>query len=72
MIAEEYWPLPWYLRGVTDVGYWTEPPADCEGALVIASNSLADTVRARLNRPYRESVLGLRPGVLLIVFTPEP
>lgn len=72
VIAEEYWPLPWYLRGVTDVGYWTEPPADCEGALVIASNSLADTVRARLNRPYRESVLGLRPGVLLIVFTPEP
>jgi len=72
VISEEYWPLPWYLRGVPGLGYWSEPPVECDGALVIASNALADTVRARLKRPYRESVLGLRPGVLLIVFTPEP
>ncbi|MFM8618094.1 MAG: flippase activity-associated protein Agl23 [Opitutaceae bacterium] len=72
VIADEYWPLPWYVRGVSGVGYWSEPPADCDGALIIASNSLADAVRARLKRPYRESVLGLRPGVLLIVITPEP
>ncbi|MCE2863318.1 MAG: TIGR03663 family protein [Opitutaceae bacterium] len=72
VISEEYWPLPWYLRAVPDVGYWTEPPEDCDGALTIASNSLADTVRARLRRPHRESVLGLRPGFILIVFTPEP
>jgi len=72
VISEEYWPLPWYLRGLPDVGYWSEPPADCDGTLIIASNSLADAVRARLKRPHRESVLGLRPGVILIVFTPEP
>ena len=72
VISEEYWPLPWYLRGLPDVGYWSEPPADCDGTLIIASNSLADAVRVRLKRPHRESVLGLRPGVILIVFTPEP
>ena len=72
VVAEEYWPLPWYLRGLPAVGYWTTPPADGEGALIIASQGLADPVRERLRRPYRESILGLRPGVLLVVFTPEP
>ena len=72
VVAEEYWPLPWYLRGLPAVGYWKTPPADGEGALIIASQGLADPVRERLRRPYRESILGLRPGVLLVVFTPEP
>jgi len=72
VIAEEYWPLPWYFRGFTRVGYHAEPPADCDGALVVAAVSQADTVRARLHGTYRESLLGLRPGVLLVVFTPEP
>lgn len=72
VISEEYWPLPWYLRGLPDVGYWTEAPADCRGALVIASVAQADAVRARLGRPARESFVGLRPGFLCVVFSPEP
>jgi predicted membrane-bound mannosyltransferase len=72
VISEEYWPLPWYLRGMADVGYWTEAPADCSGALVIASVAQADTVRARLGRPARETFVGLRPGFLCVVFHPEP
>ncbi len=72
VISEEYWPLPWYLRGVAEVGYWSKPPADCEGALVIASQDMADAVRGKLARTYRESFLGLRPGVVFTVFTPEP
>ena len=70
VIAEEYWPLPWYLRGLDGVGYWSQPPADCDGALVITSTELAEPVRTRLRGKYRESVLGLRPGVLLVLFTP--
>jgi uncharacterized protein (TIGR03663 family) len=72
VIAEEYWPLPWYFRGLPRVGFYAAPPDDCDGALIIASTTQADTVRAKLRRPYRESILGLRPGVLLIVFTSEP
>jgi hypothetical protein len=55
-----------------DVGYWSEPPADCAGALVIASVAHAETVRARLGGPARESFVGLRPGFLCVVFQPEP
>ena len=72
VISEEYWPLPWYLRGLPRVGYWTEPPAPCDGALIIASSTQADAVRARLRGNYRESFLGLRPGVISILFTLEP
>ena len=68
VISEEYWPLPWYLRARPEVGYWTEPPADCDGPLVFASAGQADAVRARLHGTYRESYLGLRPGFVLVVF----
>jgi len=70
VISEEYWPLPWYLRARGEVGYWTQPPSDCDGALVFAGAGEADAVRARLHGPYRESFLGLRPGFVLVVFTP--
>ena len=72
VIAEEYWPLPWYFRGLPRVGYWTTPPAECDGALVIASASHAEAVRARLRGNYRQTFVGLRPGVVLIVFIAEP
>jgi len=72
VISAEYWPLPWYFRGLPRVGFWTTPPDDCDGALVFASIENADAVRAKLRRTYRESILGLRPGVVCIVFTLEP
>ena len=72
IISEEYWPLPWYLRGLSSIGYWDAPPADCDAALVVASVEHADVVRARLTGTYRESYLGLRPGFLLVVFTSTP
>jgi hypothetical protein len=72
VIGDEYWPLPWYLRGLPQVGYWTTAPADCDGALVIVSPSAVDEVRGKLHRRYRESFFGLRPGVICLVFTREP
>ncbi|HVU25168.1 MAG TPA: flippase activity-associated protein Agl23 [Opitutus sp.] len=72
VISGEYWPLPWYFRGLPRVGYWTSPPADCDGALVIASAALAPSVRAQLHGAYDETYLGLRPGFLCVVFTPRP
>ena len=54
IVSEEYWPLPWYLRGLPRVGYWSTPPGDCDGALVIASVTQADAVRAKLHDSYRE------------------
>ena len=72
VIGEEYWPLPWYLRGLPHIGYWSEPFGDCDGALIIATAGQADAVRVRLHGTYQESFLGLRPGVLCVVFTRRP
>ncbi len=69
VISEEYWPLPWYLRNRPETGYWTKPPADCDGPLVFASAGQADAVRSRLKGKYREGFLGLRPNFVLVVFT---
>ncbi len=70
VISGEYWPLPWYLRSRPEVGYWTTPPADCDGALVIVSADQAEEVAARLRGRYRAGYLGLRPGFVLVAFTP--
>lgn len=72
VISEEYWPLPWYLRGLPRVGYHSAPPDDCDGALVITSQAQADAVRAKLRGTYRETFLGLRPGVVCVLFVAEP
>jgi uncharacterized protein (TIGR03663 family) len=72
VISEESWPLPWYLRGLPDVGYWNTVPEDCDGALIIASAGLAEEVQARLHGKYTTHFVGLRPGFTLVVFKRQP
>jgi len=72
VISDEYWPLPWYLRGIDNVGFYPTPPAEADGALIIVAADQADAVRAQLRRTYRESFLGLRPGVICVLFILEP
>ena len=71
VISEEYWPLPWYFRGLDRVGYWSLPPDDCDAAMILASAANAAAVRSRLRGRYRESFLGLRPGFICTVFIEE-
>lgn len=72
VISEEVWPLPWYLRDRTDVGYWTTPPDDCDAALVIASAGFSEEVQSRLRGRYTTGYVGLRPGFVLVTFTRQP
>lgn len=68
----DYWPLPWYLRGLTRVGWWSEPPERPDAPVLIAAASLAEALQARLPGDYHASVYGLRPGVLLQLFVERP
>ncbi len=72
VISEEYWPLPWYLRGRADVGYWTTVPDDCDASLILVSATLADEVKSRLKGRYRTGYLGLRPGFVMLALQAEP
>jgi uncharacterized protein (TIGR03663 family) len=67
----EQWPTPWYLRGMSRVGYWPTV-ADAEplgnAPVVIAAQDQAEAVGAELGDRYVQEFYGLRPGVILSVF----
>jgi uncharacterized protein (TIGR03663 family) len=67
---DEAWPLPWYLRGFTRVGYWQE--ADEAGVLaevpiVISSVDKTEGLHTELQKSHQAEFFGLRPEVLLAV-----
>jgi uncharacterized protein (TIGR03663 family) len=64
----ETWPLPWYLRGFSRVGYWTSAGEAGDVArppVIISSAEEAAAMEPVLNTAYRSEYYGLRPGVLL-------
>lgn len=72
VISEEYWPLPWYLRERSEVGYWATIPDDCDASLLFVSADYAEEVKGRLKGRYRQGYLGLRPGFVLVTLMAEP
>jgi hypothetical protein len=67
---DEAWPLPWYLRDFTRVGYWQG--ADEAGAVedvpvVISSIDITGKMGERLQQSHQGEFFGLRPEVLLAV-----
>jgi predicted membrane-bound mannosyltransferase len=63
----EQWPLPWYLRTMPHVGYWTELPdaLALNAPVIVASLDHADAMDAALGDRYVSEFYGLRPNVLL-------
>ena len=69
VIGTEYWPLPWYLRGFKQIGYWPAPPADLAAhALVFAMPETVDSVTTRLEESHVSLPRGLRAGVPVQLF----
>ena len=63
------WPMPFYLRGFTNVGYYTALPDEPDAALIITSPDLAAALEARLKGAYAGAqYFGLRPDVMLVVY----
>ena len=57
----EYWPLPWYLRGFKNVGWWAEVPQDPFAPVMIVSSKF----HAELDEKKSHLMTGLfqlRPG----------
>ena len=68
----EQWPLPWYLRRMNRVGYWTSAeaagPALALAPVIVASPQYAEKVAAALGERYQAEYYGLRPDVIMSVF----
>lgn len=66
--ASDYWPLPWYLRQYTNMGFYEEVPPQMEGAVVIAATSMEESVDLLLGDLYHKEYFGLRSEVMLLVY----
>ncbi len=66
--GSDYWPLPWYLRRFTRVGYWNHVPDQPDAPLIIASPDLEPSIDTHLRQAYQKEYFGLRPAVLLLTY----
>jgi uncharacterized protein (TIGR03663 family) len=66
----EQWPLPWYLRTMPHVGYWTEPgdALALQAPVVVASMAHTAALDDALGDRYVSEFFGLRPEVLLVLY----
>lgn len=66
----EQWPLPWYLRAMPHVGYWTstDDPLALQSPVIVTSMDHADALDAALGDRYVSEFFGLRPEVLLALY----
>jgi uncharacterized protein (TIGR03663 family) len=64
----DYWPLPWYLRRSSRVGYWSEVPDEPDAPVIIASALVQSALDKKVHDSYQISCYGLRPQVLLLLY----
>jgi uncharacterized protein (TIGR03663 family) len=66
----ETWPLPWYLRRFSRVGYWTDAagagPLE-DAAVAITDTEQAGRLESRLVQSFQAEYYELRPNVFLIL-----
>jgi hypothetical protein len=69
VVAKDAWPLPWYLRKFSQVGFWQPGqetgPADFFITTTDVSGKLAEQLKE-----FRPEYFGVRPNVLLILWVP--
>ncbi len=68
VMSPEHWPLPWYLRDYTHVGYWGKVIETSEPILIVHENQVAE-VESTLGSKYR--LIGsydMRPGNRLYLY----
>ena len=75
VIAADPWPLPWYLRHFSQVGYWQPGQQPGEANFYITSTEAADRYSAQYTeqlQSFRPEFFGARPGVLILLWSPAP
>ena len=70
-ITPDYWPMPYYLRGFRQTGYWNEIPAAPDAPVIVTCPDLQEQLDPRLHDRYHTEYFGLRPGVLLVLMVQQ-
>ncbi len=71
VIASDPWPLPWYLRHFSQVGFWQPGEQAGEADFYITSTAAADQYGDQL-QGFNPEYFGVRPGVLIVLWSPAP
>ena len=78
IVSPDYWPLPWYFRNFTRVGYFGRMAASSE-PMIIANESQKQELEANFGQVYRQvpskeegGTFELRPGVKLLLYVRRP
>jgi uncharacterized protein (TIGR03663 family) len=69
VIASDPWPLPWYLRKYSQVGFWQPGQSPEKADFYITSTEVAEQYQVQLNG-FRPEFFGARPGVLILLWSP--
>ena len=66
----QQWPLPWYLRTMPNVGYWSAPgdAAALQSPVIVSATDFTEMLDTALGEPYVSEFFGLRPDVLLALY----
>ncbi len=66
---ESCWPLPWYLRGFKNLGWWETLPDDPFAPIILVSAKLGAALDEKSNRAYlMTGFYEMRPGVFLELY----
>jgi uncharacterized protein (TIGR03663 family) len=78
IVSPDYWPLPWYFRNFSRVGYFGRMAASNE-PLIIANVNQKEVVESKFGQFYRlvpskdsDGSFELRPGVRLLLYVRRP
>lgn len=71
VIASDPWPLPWYLRHFDQVGFYQPGQQVAAADFYVTSTEASEQYADRL-RNLRPDFFGLRPNVLILLWSPEP
>jgi uncharacterized protein (TIGR03663 family) len=69
IVANDAWPLPWYLRKFSQVGFWQPDQKIPSADFFITSPEAAQKMDAQL-KTFRPEFFGIRPNVLIILWSP--
>jgi uncharacterized protein (TIGR03663 family) len=69
VVIKDAWPLPWYLRKFSSVGYWQPNQNISDADFIITASDVPAGLTNRLNG-LRPEFFGVRPNVLIQLWTP--
>jgi len=70
VVAADAWPLPWYLRKFSNVGFWQPNQETGDTDFFITTTDVSDKLAEKLKN-FRPDYFGARPNVLLILWSPQ-